>query len=189
MLRWARLKDHSIAFVHSLVLALLRSPLEETTSGKIPPWINLLWEVINDRWNETLSLAELSAALAQTATESAKPADRNSVVGVKMLFRNARGEILLWSYETVRTRIYGPSSRQGIASTGFISTRPATTLAPSLHSNRLSAAFPARPTCGACMSRYPLRRRREQVSASCSQGKNLTTAHSPSRRGFSSAII
>lgn len=61
MLRWIRLKDHSIAFVHSLVLALLRSPLEEKTSGKIPPWINLLWEVINDRWNETLSLAELSA--------------------------------------------------------------------------------------------------------------------------------
>ncbi len=35
-----------------------------------------------------------------------------------------------WSYETIRTNIYGPSGRQGIASAGFVSTRTATILAP-----------------------------------------------------------
>jgi len=34
------------------------------------------------------------------------------------------------SYETTRTSIYGPSGRKGIASSGYISTRPATILAP-----------------------------------------------------------
>ena len=35
------------------------------------------------------------------------------------------------SYETIRTSIYGPCSRQGIASSGYVSTRRATILAPS----------------------------------------------------------
>ena len=36
------------------------------------------------------------------------------------------------TYQTIRTSIYGPSGRQGIASSGYVSTRPATILAPSL---------------------------------------------------------
>jgi hypothetical protein len=35
------------------------------------------------------------------------------------------------SYEKIRTSIYAPSGRQGIASSGYVSTRPATILAPS----------------------------------------------------------
>ena len=54
----------SIASIHALALALLSSPREEKTFGKIPPWANRLWEIINDRWNETVSLAELSASLS-----------------------------------------------------------------------------------------------------------------------------
>ena len=34
-----------------------------------------------------------------------------------------------WSYETIRTSIYGPGGRQGIASSGFVSTQTATIFA------------------------------------------------------------
>ncbi len=46
-------------------------------------------------------------------------------------FKSVGGGIT-WSYQTIRTSIYGPSGRQGIASSGYVSTRPATILAPSI---------------------------------------------------------
>lgn len=49
--------------VHSLVLALIVSPFEEKASAKTPPWANRLCEILNDRWNEALSLDELSRLL------------------------------------------------------------------------------------------------------------------------------
>ncbi len=51
------------ASIHSLALILFDSPLEEKTTGKIPPFINGLRDIINDRWNEVLSLSELSRLL------------------------------------------------------------------------------------------------------------------------------
>jgi AraC family transcriptional regulator len=60
-----RLSDaQSIASIHALALALLCSPLEEKISAKISPWANRLREIIYDRWNETVSLSELSTALS-----------------------------------------------------------------------------------------------------------------------------
>lgn len=52
------------ASIHSLAFTLLDSSLEEKTFGKIPPFINGLREIINDRWNEVLSLCELSQLLS-----------------------------------------------------------------------------------------------------------------------------
>ena len=54
----------SITSIHALALALLSSPLEEKTFEKIPLWANRLREIINDRWNENVSLVELSASLS-----------------------------------------------------------------------------------------------------------------------------
>lgn len=51
------------ATIHSLALMLLDSTFEEKLSGKLPSWTNGLREIINDRWNEVLSLDELSRAL------------------------------------------------------------------------------------------------------------------------------
>lgn len=42
-----------------------------------------------------LLIAPIASALGQAAPEPAKPAERNAVVGVKALFQNANGEILL----------------------------------------------------------------------------------------------
>ncbi len=53
----------TIASIHALILKLLSSSPHERSEEKSPPWINSLREIINDRWNETLSLAELSGSL------------------------------------------------------------------------------------------------------------------------------
>ena len=42
------------------------------------------------------------------------------------------GDGITWSFQTIRASIHRPSGCQGIASPGFVSTRPATILAPSL---------------------------------------------------------
>ncbi len=54
----------STASIHALTLALLSSPLDEKMFVNIPPWVNRLREIINDRWNETVTLTELSASLS-----------------------------------------------------------------------------------------------------------------------------
>ena len=55
--------SQTVTSVHELVLRLLSSCLAERAEEKFPTWINLLREIINDRWNETLSLADLSGLL------------------------------------------------------------------------------------------------------------------------------
>jgi len=49
--------------VHSLILAILSSLFEEKESRITPPWIRDLREILHDRWDEVLSLHELSRLL------------------------------------------------------------------------------------------------------------------------------
>lgn len=46
--------------IHSLTLALLDSPFEDKSLNKTPTWIKTMREILNDRWNEVISLDELS---------------------------------------------------------------------------------------------------------------------------------
>jgi AraC family transcriptional regulator len=49
--------------IHSLALRLLDSPLAEKPAATIPPWARRLREILNDRWDEAISLGELSRLL------------------------------------------------------------------------------------------------------------------------------
>ena len=51
----------------------------------------------------------------------------------------SRDDGATYSYETIQASTYAPSGRQGIASAGLVSTRPATILAPSLDRRQLFA--------------------------------------------------
>lgn len=53
----------TVPAIHALALAWLVSPLEEKASARVPPWAARLREIINDRWNEVISLKELSRLL------------------------------------------------------------------------------------------------------------------------------
>lgn len=54
--------DNMEASIQILLLGLIRKKENERNSKK-PSWINLLLEILNDKWNETLSLNELSQLL------------------------------------------------------------------------------------------------------------------------------
>jgi AraC family transcriptional regulator len=56
-------KNAQTAAIHSLALGLLDSILAEKASSKIAPWAVALREILNDRWDEAISLGELSRLL------------------------------------------------------------------------------------------------------------------------------
>lgn len=53
-------REHADLEIHSLLLSLLFQCEGEGGSKAVPPWVARVAEVINDRWDDNLSLSELS---------------------------------------------------------------------------------------------------------------------------------
>ncbi|HYE74993.1 MAG TPA: helix-turn-helix transcriptional regulator, partial [Blastocatellia bacterium] len=51
---------YSCTVIHSMLLDLIVSHRREKRSGEHPKWVSTVKEIIHDRWNENISLKELS---------------------------------------------------------------------------------------------------------------------------------